>query len=107
MALFIPNVLRVENIHSIAYNNQHINDVFKGEVPKGTEFQKVYFAELAKKYYMQDGNLEALLDVARVFQEEHYGAGGTNYKRFRVVFKDYNITVFMEEVQGKLIVKSA
>ncbi len=107
MALFIPNIITVEPVHQIAQEQARVNMLNKAVVPQGTEFQKIYFEELTKKRYMEDGNLEGLSEIARIHQEEYYGFGGTHVKRFKIVFTEFNITINMEENFGRLVVKAA
>ena len=76
-------------------------------VPQNSEFQKVYFEELAKKCYEEDGNFNAVSNMARIHYEEYYGGGTQPLKRWKIYFTKYNILVNIEDNNGQVNIKAA
>lgn len=107
MELFIPNILAVPKTSAIAPESRGILTESDISAPAGSEFQKVYFEELAKRCYKEEGGFESLSRVARVHYEEYYGAGGASVKRWKIHFSKYNVSLNLEETGGKLIVKAS
>ncbi len=107
MDLFIPYVTRaVEPVNSVSENN----NTYKYDnisVPSSSQFQKVYFEELARKCYEEEGNFEAVSNIARVHYEEYYGAGSQRLKRWKLYFTKYNILINIEDNNGILQIKAA
>lgn len=76
-------------------------------VPQNSEFQKIYFEELARKCYEEDGNFNAISNMARIHYEEYYGVGSAPLKRWKIYFSKYNILVNIEDNNGQLYIKAA
>ena len=76
-------------------------------VPKNSEFQKIYFEELARKCYEEDGNFNAVSNKARIYYEEYSGGGSIPLKRWKIYFSEYNILVNIEDNNGQLHIKAA
>lgn len=107
MDFFIPNILAVQSLSGVAAQERRIITDSDIAVPAGTEFQKVYFEELVKRCYREEGNFESLAGVARVYYEEYFGVGGSTIKRWKINFSRYNISLNLEENGGRLTVKAA
>ncbi len=108
MELFIPNILTVQPVPGPAPDRPGTLGPADISAPAGGEFRKVYFEELARRCYSENGNLDMLGAVARIHHEEYYGAGGGKVKRWRVFFSKYNVLVNIEEdAGGRLFVKAA
>ncbi len=107
MDLFIPYITRaVEPVNKVSENNtSHKYDNIS--VPSSGQFQKVYFEELARKCYEEEGSFESVSNIARVHYEEYYGAGSQRLKRWKLYFTKYNILVNIEDNNGILQIKAA
>ena len=106
MDLFIPHICIAPLSEVSNDKKSHINytDI---KVPEKSEFQKVYFEELARKCYEEEGSFKSISDIARIHYEEFYGAGSGGIKRWQVFFTKYNILINVEEKQGNLQIKAA
>lgn len=106
MDLFIPNIVvqPIEPINDTVETKINYNTI---SVPQGSEFQKVYFEELMRKCYEEDGNFSAVSNMARIHYEEYYGAGSSPLKRWKIYFSKYNILVNIEDNNGKVQIKAA
>lgn len=108
MELFIPNVLTVQPVFKAEADRPAILGAGDISAPAESEFRKVYFEELARRCYSENGNLDMLCAVARIHHEEYFGAGGGKIKRWRVFFSKYNVLVNIEEdARGCIHVKAA
>lgn len=106
MDLFIPyiTVQPASPVNDSIETKQTYNTM---AVPQNSEFQKIYFEELARKCYEEDGNFNAISNMARIYYEEYYGVGSTPLKRWKIYFSKYNILVNIEDNNGQLHIKAA
>lgn len=112
MDLFIPAITVqpinvVKAIDAVNDSIDSINNYNSINVPSNNEFQKVYFEELARKCYEDNGNFNAISNMARIHYEEYYGIGSIPLKRWKIYFSKYNILVNIEDNNGKLQIKAA
>ena len=104
MELFIPNILavaRAENVSAETKPTIPHKDIF---ATGGKEFQKIYFEELVRNHYNESKNFAALSNVARVYHEEYFGAGGSTVKRWKINFPQYNVSLNVEDQGDNLLV---
>lgn len=108
MELFIPNILAVQPVPQIEPDRPATLGAGDISAPAESEFRKVYFEELARRCYSENGNFDMLCAVARIHHEEYFGAGGGKIRRWRVFFSKYNILINIEEdAGGRIFVKAA
>ncbi len=74
MDLFIPYIT-VQPVSPVNDSIETKPDYNTTAVSQNSEFQKIYFEELARKYYEEDGNFNAISNIARIHYEEYYGGG--------------------------------
>ena len=107
MDLFIPNICVAPSAEvSTNINTNHMN-VTETSVPQGHEFQKIYFEELARRCYVEDGSFDSIAKFARIHYEEVYGIGSRRIKRWKIYFSKYNILVNIEDDEGRLQIRAA
>ncbi len=108
MELFVPNILTVQQVSQVSADKHSIYNVSNIVPPADSLFKKVYFEELTKNCFKDNGNFDELQSIARIHYEEYFGVGSTKVKRWRVYYTQYNILVNIEEdEQGKIFVKAA
>ena len=90
MDLFIPYIT-VQPVSPVNDSIETKPDYNTTAVSQNSEFQKIYFEELARKYYEEDGNFNAISNIARIHYEEYYGGGSTPLKRWKIYFSKYNV----------------
>ena len=92
MDLFIPyiTVQPVSPVNDSIATNQTYETI---AVPQNSEFQKIYFEELARKCYEENGNFNAVSNMARIHYEEYYGAGSKPLKRWKLYQASFLITM--------------
>ena len=90
MDLFIPYIT-VQPVSTVNDSIETKPDYNTTAVSQNSEFQKIYFEELARKYYEEDGNFNAISNIARIHYEEYYGGGSTPLKRWKIYFSKYKI----------------
>ena len=100
MDLFIPYIT-VQPVSPVNDSIETKPDYNTTAVSQNSEFQKIYFEELARKYYEEDGNFNAISNIARIHYEEYYGGGSTPLKRWKIYFSKYNVLVNIEELHIK------
>ena len=106
MDLFIPYIT-VQPVSPVNDSIETKPDYNTTAVSQNSEFQKIYFEELARKYYEEDGNFNAISNIARIHYEEYYGGGSTPLKRWKIYFSKYNLLVNIEDNNGQLHIKAA
>lgn len=107
MDLFVPYITTAcepANSVSDSKNTYKYDNI---SVPTSSQFQKVYFEELARKCYEDNGSFEAISNMARVHYEEYYGAGSQRLKRWKLYFAKYNILINIEDNNGTLNINAA
>lgn len=107
MDLFIPFIATVEPANSIADSSNSKSSFNNISVPANSTFQKVYFEELSRKCYEENGNFDSISNIARIHYEEYYGAGSQKLKRWKLFFAQYGIVINIEENNGSLSIKAA
>ncbi len=108
MELFVPNILTVKPVNIVEADKQAVFKVDNISAPSDNYFKKIYFEELSKNCYIENGNFDSLLNVARIHHEEYFGAGGSKISRWKIYFTNYNILINIEEDEGgRLFVKAA
>ncbi len=107
MDLFIPYIATVEPAAPVADSKNSILNYSNLSVPAQNSFQKVYFEELARKCYEENGNFDNISNMARIHYEEYYGAGSTRVRRWKLYFFQYGIVINIEENNGSLLIKAA
>ncbi len=105
MDLFIPYIT-VQPVSPVNDSIETKPDYNTTAVSQNSEFQKIYFEELARKYYEEDGNFNAISNIARIHYEEYYGGGSTPLKRWKIYFSKYNVLVNIEDNNGQLHIKA-
>lgn len=107
MELFIPNICAVQSMPPVCDKIEK-NAEFKNiNATQSSEFQKVYFEELAKKCYEDNGNFESISGMARIHYEESYGGGNIPLKRWKIFFSKYNILINIEDNNGNVHINAA
>ena len=106
MDLFIPFIATVEPANSVSDSSSSKLNYNNISVPANSTFQKVYFEELARKCYEENGDFEKISNIARIY-EEYYGAGSSRLKRWKLYFSKYGIVINIEENNGSLSIKAA
>ena len=107
MDLFIPFIATVEPANSVSNSSSSKLNYNNISVPANSTFQKVYFEELARKCYEENGDFEKISNIARIHYEEYYGAGSSRLKRWKLYFSKYGIVINIEENNGRLSIKAA
>lgn len=107
MDLFIPFIATVEPANSVSDSSSSKLNYNNISVPANSTFQKVYFEELTRKCYEENGDFEKISSIARIHYEEYYGAGSSRLKRWKLYFSKYGIVINIEENNGSLSIKAA
>lgn len=107
MELFVPNICTITPVEPVAESVRANLSYDNINVPSGSEFQKVFFEELARKCYNEEGSFDSISSIARIHYEEYYGGGSRSIKRWKIFFSKYNILVNIEDNNGIIQIKAA